>query len=162
LEAATRVLFEPVDRLSLDFSQPAGEAALVSPNSVSWRVFKNPLSLFIGGVTAVIMELAEPRVRTGVWEHTSFRVDPIRRLRRTGFAAMVTIYGARSTAEAMIARPRGDPARLFGHGRAGLTCRAAAAEAVDALAGARVRHSASSLTTRQSIGSGPGNGDTWR
>src|SRR6202040_1559136 len=77
-----------------------------SPNSVSWRVFKNPLSLFIGGVTAVIMELAEPRVRTGVWEHTSFRVDPIRRLRRRGFAAMVTIYGARSTAEAMIARVR--------------------------------------------------------
>ena len=54
LEAATRVLFEPVDRPSLDFLQPAGDAALVSPNSVSWRVFKNPLSLFIGGVTAVI------------------------------------------------------------------------------------------------------------
>jgi len=106
LEAATRVLLEPVDRPSLDFSQPTGEAALVSPNSVSWRVFKNPLSLFIGGVTAVIMELAEPRVRTGVWEHTSFRVDPIRRLRRTGLAAMVTIYGARSTAEALIARVR--------------------------------------------------------
>jgi len=50
------------------------------------------------------MELAEPRVRTGVWEHTTFRVDPVRRLRRTGLAAMVTIYGARSTAEAMIAR----------------------------------------------------------
>jgi len=29
----------------------------VSPESVSWRVFKNPLSLFIGGVAAVIMEL---------------------------------------------------------------------------------------------------------
>ena len=69
-------------------------------------MFKNPLSLFIGGVTAVIMELAEPRVRTGVWEHTTFRVNPIRRLRRTGLAAMVTIYGARSAAEAMIARVR--------------------------------------------------------
>ena len=106
LEAAARVLFEPVDRPFLDFSQPIGEAALVLPDSVSWRVFKNPLSLFIGGVTAVIMELAEPRVRTGVWEHTTFRVDPIQRLRRTGFAAMVTIYGARSLAEAMIARVR--------------------------------------------------------
>ena len=106
LEVATRMLLEPVDGPYLDFSQPAGEAALVSPNSVSWRVFKNPLSLFIGGVTAVIMELAEPRVRTGVWEHTSFRVDPIRRLRRTGFAAMVTIYGARGMAEGMIARVR--------------------------------------------------------
>src|SRR5215467_1576540 len=52
------------------------------------------------------MELAEPRVRTGLWEHTTFRLDPIRRLRRTGLAAMVTIYGARSTAEPMIARIR--------------------------------------------------------
>ena len=106
LEAATWALLAPGDRSYIDFSRPAGEAALVSPDSVSWRVFKNPLSLFIGGVTAVIMELAEPRVRTGVWEHTTFRVDPIPRLRRTGLAAMATIYGARSTAEAMITRVR--------------------------------------------------------
>src|ERR1700751_795363 len=105
-ELATRALLDPGDQSSVDFSRPAGEPALVSPDSVSWRVFKNPVSLFIGGVTAVIMELAEPRVRTGVWEHTTFRLDPIRRLRRTGLAAMVTVYGARSTAEPMIARIR--------------------------------------------------------
>jgi uncharacterized protein (DUF2236 family) len=87
------------------FLHPVGEAALVSPDSVAWRVFKNPLSLFIDGVAAVIMELAEPRVRSGMWEHTTFRVDPVRRLRRTGLAAGVTVYGARSKAEAMIARP---------------------------------------------------------
>jgi uncharacterized protein (DUF2236 family) len=106
LETMARVLLEPGDRSPIDFSRPVGEAALLSPESVSWRVFKNPLSLFIGGVTAVIMELAEPRVRTGIWEHTTFRLDPIRRLRRTGLAAMATIYGARSTAERMIARIR--------------------------------------------------------
>ena len=106
LEAAARTLFDLGDQSSTDFLQPAGEAALVSPDSVSWRVFKNPISLFIGGVAAVIMELAEPRVRTGVWEHTTFRVDPVQRLRRTGLAALITIYGARSTAEAMIARVR--------------------------------------------------------
>ena len=106
LEAATRALFDLGDQSCADFLRPLGEAALVSPNSVSWRVFKNPLSLFIGGIAAVIMELAEPRVRTGVWEHTTFRIDPIRRLRRTGLAAMVTIYGARGMAEAMIARVR--------------------------------------------------------
>jgi ER-bound oxygenase mpaB/B'/Rubber oxygenase, catalytic domain len=44
-----------------------------------------------GGVTAVNMELAEPGVRT-VWEHTTFRVNPIRRLRRTRLATMVTVY----------------------------------------------------------------------
>jgi uncharacterized protein (DUF2236 family) len=104
--AAARVLLEPTDRSRIDFSRPIGEPALLSPHSVSWCVFKNPLSLFIGGVAAVIMELAEPRVRTGVWEHTTFRLNPIRRLRKTGLAAMVTIYGARSAAEAMIARVR--------------------------------------------------------
>src|ERR1700745_4313600 len=92
LEAAAPALVEPGDRIH--FSRPIGEAALISPDSVSWRVFKNPLSLFIGGVTAVLMELAEPRVRTGVWEHTTFRTDPIRRLGGKGFAAMVTNYGA--------------------------------------------------------------------
>jgi uncharacterized protein (DUF2236 family) len=119
LEAATRALFDLGDQSSADFMRPAGEAALVSPDSVSWRVFKNPLSLFIGGVAAVIMELAEPRVRTGVWEHTAFRIDPIRRLRRTGLAAMVTIYSARSMAEAMIARIRRMHDRVAGSTPAG-------------------------------------------
>jgi uncharacterized protein (DUF2236 family) len=59
-------------------------------------VFRNPLSLFVGGITAVLLELAEPRVRTGVWEHTAFRTQPQQRLQRTGLAAMVTVYAARS------------------------------------------------------------------
>jgi len=85
-----------------DFSSPAGEPALAAPDSVSWCVFKNPVALFIGGITAVILELAEPRVRTGVWEHSSFRSEPLARMQRTGMAAMVTVYGPRSTAQRMI------------------------------------------------------------
>src|SRR5579883_2172545 len=85
------------------FIEPAGEPALVPPDSVSWRIFKNPVTLFVGGVAAVILELAEPAVRTGVWEHTDFRRDPVRRLERTGLAAMITVYAARSVAEPMIA-----------------------------------------------------------
>lgn len=98
--AARRFLYEDS---TADFSTPPGEPALVSADSVSWRIFKNPVALFIGGVAAVILELAEPRVRSGVWDHTSFRLDPVRRLRRTGMAAMITVYGARSEAERMIA-----------------------------------------------------------
>jgi uncharacterized protein (DUF2236 family) len=124
LEVATRALFGLGDQSSADFLQPTGEAALVPADSVSWRVFKNPLSLFIGGVAAVMMELAEPRVRTGVWEHTTFRLDPIRRLRRTGLAAMLTIYAARSTAEAMIARVRQMHNRIAGSTPAGKDYRA--------------------------------------
>lgn len=87
-----------------DFSEPAGEPSLISADSVSWDVFKNPLSLFVGGVAAVILELAEPRVRTGIWDHTSFRSQPLPRLQRTGLAAMITVYGSHSRAQSLIAR----------------------------------------------------------
>jgi len=87
----------------IDFSAPPGEPALVAADSVSWRIFKNPVTVFIGGVAAVLMEFAEPRVRDGVWQHSNFRADPLTRLRRTGLAAMVTVYGPQGAAQAMIA-----------------------------------------------------------
>jgi uncharacterized protein (DUF2236 family) len=87
-----------------DFARPLQEEALVPADSLSWRVLKNPIALFVGGTAAVILELAEPAVRAGVWEHSSFRKDPLNRLKRTGLAAMVSVYGARSVAEPMIAR----------------------------------------------------------
>lgn len=101
-KAAKTYLGDPT-LAKVDFAEPRGEPALVGPDSVSWRIFKNPVTLFIGGVTAVILEFAEPRVRSGVWDNTTFRTDPVRRLKRTGLAAMATVYGAQSVAEKMIA-----------------------------------------------------------
>jgi len=103
LEAAAVTLLNPQKGRTVDFTRPLGEEALLPPDSVSWRIFKNPIALLIGGVAAVILELAEPAVCAGIWEHSSFRKDPMGRLQRTGLAAMVTVYGARSIAEPMIA-----------------------------------------------------------
>jgi uncharacterized protein (DUF2236 family) len=86
-----------------DFSQPRGEPAIVPPDSVSWRVFSNPVALYVGGVAAVLLELGEPRVRTGVWQYGSFRKAPRERMRRTGLGAMITVFGARSRFEAYVA-----------------------------------------------------------
>src|SRR3954470_12081763 len=85
------------------FLDPRGEPALIAADSVSWRVFKNPLAVYVGGITAVLLQLAEPRVGSGVWQYTSFRDKPMDRLRRTAHAAMLTVYGPRSRAESMIA-----------------------------------------------------------
>lgn len=115
LNAAMRGLLSPGDSKPFDFTVPEGEPALAAPDSVSWRIFKNPVSLFVGGVAAVILELAEPRVRTGVWEHSSFRTRPAHRLSRTGLAAMITVYGPRSEAERMIAGVRRAHERVRGH-----------------------------------------------
>src|SRR5512140_3513424 len=83
----------------VDFLHPAGAPALYRPDSVAWQVFKNPVALFIGGITAVLLELAEERVRTGVWEHSIFSTDPIARMRRTGLMTNVGVYGPAAVAE---------------------------------------------------------------
>lgn len=114
IEAQASDFLHPSDAPSIDFTEPAGEPALALPASVAWQVFRNPVSLFIGGVAAVLLELAEPRVRAGVWDHSRFRTDPVERLRRTGLAAMVTVYGARSVAENMIAGVRDVHDRIAG------------------------------------------------
>ena len=103
-----------------DFLAPAGEPALLDVDSTAWRVMANPVSLLVGGVTAVLLELAEPRVRSGVWEHTAFRSRPLQRLQRTGYAAMMTAFGARSRAEDMIARINAGHARIAGRTPAGV------------------------------------------
>jgi uncharacterized protein (DUF2236 family) len=50
------------------------------------------------------LELADPGVREGVWRHSAFRQNPVERMQRTGLAAMVTVYAAKSVACSMIAR----------------------------------------------------------
>jgi uncharacterized protein (DUF2236 family) len=87
----------------IDYRSPAGDPGLFGPDSMAWRVHANPLVLAIGGVAAVILELAEPRVRTGVWEHSTFRTDPLARMRRTGEATLITTYGPTEAAEARVA-----------------------------------------------------------
>ena len=80
--------------------------------------------LFRSGIAAVLLELAEPRVRTGVWEHTTFREFPLLRLQRTGYAAMMAAFGARSRTEAMIRGINAGHARIAGHTPAGAPYRA--------------------------------------
>jgi uncharacterized protein (DUF2236 family) len=86
----------------IDFSQPAGEPAYLHPGSVAWRIYKNPIAMGIGGVAAVLLEFADPRIRSGVWDHSIYKVDPIGRSKRTGMAAFVGVYGPRTAARRVI------------------------------------------------------------
>ena len=96
-------LFEGPGVASVDYGAPKGDPGLYGPDSMAWRIHANPIALAIGGVAAVILELAEPRVRTGVWEHSIFKTDPLLRMQRTGEATMITTYGPTKAAEARIA-----------------------------------------------------------
>jgi uncharacterized protein (DUF2236 family) len=115
----------------IDFAHPAGEAALVDPGSVQWRVFKNPIALAVGGVAAVLMEFADARIRSGVWDHSTYKVDPIGRSKRTGIAAMVGVYGPASAARRVIQGVGNMHARVSGATPSGEAYRALDPELLD-------------------------------
>lgn len=86
----------------IDYAHPPGEPALLDPGSMHWRVYKNPIALAVGGVAAVLLEFAEPRIRSGVWDHSTFKADPLGRAMRTGTAALIGVYGPASAARRVI------------------------------------------------------------
>src|ERR1700747_2957575 len=107
LERMVLSLTDPPGRAQhINYLEPAGNPGIFGPDSVSWRVLSNPVTVFIGGITAVIFELAEPRVRSGVWDHTDFRRDPARRVRQMGLGALAFTYGLMRDVEALTARVR--------------------------------------------------------
>src|SRR5215510_14849597 len=86
----------------IDYGHPVREMSFQHPSSVQWLVFKNQVALGIGGVAAVLMEFADARIRSGVWDHSTYKADPIGRSMRTGVAAMVGCYGPASAARRVI------------------------------------------------------------
>jgi uncharacterized protein (DUF2236 family) len=97
---------EKGDRLAASsraaLSRPDG--GLYGAGSIARRVHANLATLAVGGVAAVILELAEPRIRTGVWEHSDFRRRPLARMRRTAEAARIITFGSAEDGRAAIAR----------------------------------------------------------
>ena len=108
----------------VDFLHPAGAPALYAPDSLAWQIYKNPVSLFIGGITAVLLELGEERVRSGVWNHSIFPTDPITRMRRTGLATHVSVYAPAPVAEKLIGAVVRMHERVEGHTPRGTPYRA--------------------------------------
>nr|WP_321361851.1 oxygenase MpaB family protein [uncultured Hyphomonas sp.] len=115
----------------VDYLTPAGEPAFAGPESMAWQVYKNPVALAIGGVAAVLLEFADARIRSGVWDHSVFRTDPIGRARRTGVAAMVGVYGPQSAARRGIQGVTNMHARVQGQTPSGESYKAMDVELLD-------------------------------
>src|SRR2546430_10183763 len=70
---------------------------LYSDDSVTRRVNRENI-LLLGGGRALLMQLAHPKVAAAVDEHSDFRSQPVRRLRRTIRMTMAIVFGDRETA----------------------------------------------------------------
>lgn len=115
----------------VNFAEPRGEPAMLAPDSMGWRVYKNPVALAVGGVCAVLLEFADARIRSGVWDHSVFKTDPIGRSRRTGMAAMIGVYGPARTARRVIQGVTNMHARVEGQTPGGERYRALDPELLD-------------------------------
>lgn len=115
----------------IDFANPPGAPAFTAPDSMSWRVFKNPIALSVGGVAAVLLEFADARIRSGVWDHSTYKQDPIGRSQRTGMAAMVGVYAPQAAARRVIQGVTNMHARVQGETPRGESYKALDVELLD-------------------------------
>jgi len=76
---------------------------LFGPDSMMWKVNRESV-LLLGGRAALLMQLAHPLVAAGVNQHSDFRTDPLRRLRRTLDVMLSITFGDVTTAEKMMQR----------------------------------------------------------
>ena len=70
-----------------------------APESVIRQVGNTPVTPFLGGGAAVLLQVAHPLVAAGVAEHSGYRDDLWRRLIRTLRALYLITYGSRDEAD---------------------------------------------------------------
>lgn len=89
------------------------DPGLFGPDSVAWRVHAD-VSMFIGGLRALLLQTLHPLAMAGVAEHSDYRRDPWGRLRRTAQFVGTTTYGTTEEAERAIRRVRAVHRRVEG------------------------------------------------
>jgi uncharacterized protein (DUF2236 family) len=77
----------------------AGRDGYFSPESVIRRVGNTPVTPFLGGGSAVLLQVAHPLVAVGIAEHSDYRHDLWRRLARTLRALYLITFGSKGEAE---------------------------------------------------------------
>ena len=88
--------------------------ALFAPDSVAWRVNGDIVTMMIGGVSGLLLQMLHPAVLAGVWDHSNFRTDMHGRLRRTAKFIAVTTYDHAEHGLAAIDHVRGIHDRIGG------------------------------------------------
>jgi uncharacterized protein (DUF2236 family) len=87
---------------------------MFGPGAVAWRVHGDVTSMMVGGIAGLLLQMLDPAVLAGVWDHSNFRADMHGRLRRTARFIALTTYGGQEEAEATIARVRAIHDRVRG------------------------------------------------
>ena len=88
--------------------------AMFPTDAVAWRVNGDIVTMMIGGVSGLLLQMLHPAVLAGVWDHSDFRADMHGRLRRTAKFIAVTTFDHAANGQAAIERVRGIHRKLGG------------------------------------------------
>ncbi len=89
------------------------DLGLFGPGSVTWRVNREQ-ALLLGGGCALLEQIAHPLVAAGVSDHSDFKEDPLKRLRRTLDATLAIVFGTTEEAQQAAAGIRAVHSRVQG------------------------------------------------
>jgi uncharacterized protein (DUF2236 family) len=92
----------PFGRRPLPLLDTRPDPGLFGPDTVTWRVMREPL-LILGGGRALLMQAANPLVAQGAIDFSAYAEDPFGRLMRTIHWVTMCTYGTRAEAEAACA-----------------------------------------------------------
>jgi uncharacterized protein (DUF2236 family) len=84
----------------------AGDAGIIGPDTLYWEI-ASERAIVLGGLSAVLLQVAHPMVGAGVADHSHFRDDPLKRLIGTLHAVLVTTFGDADQAQHMASRIAG-------------------------------------------------------
>lgn len=79
---------------------PAGphDWGLFGPGSVTWKLHNSPV-LMVGGLRALICQSLHPLAMAGVGQHSRYKSQPLKRLRRTAEYVATIVFGDTDSAE---------------------------------------------------------------
>src|SRR5207253_7843209 len=99
-ELLAQVLARPLPYSSrpMPLRDPARDPGLFGPDSVTWRVMREPL-LILGAGRALLMQAAHPLVAQGALDHSGFDRDPYGRLERTVEWVSLVCFGTMAEAQ---------------------------------------------------------------
>lgn len=79
------------------------DAGILAPDSVARRINRETF-LLLGGMAALLLQVAHPLVAAGVDQHSSFRRDPLGRLLHTLDTTLAAVFGTTADARAALRR----------------------------------------------------------
>lgn len=92
-------------------AQPAADVGYFGPDSVTWRIHREPLTL-VGGLRALLLQALHPQAMELLYSKSDFQDDPWARLQRTAEYVSTVTFAPTARVDAAAARVRAVHRRL--------------------------------------------------